>query len=180
MGGGRLIDRVRGAQNRFRTGGNTRRPGDGTEQPSGPTPTGAEFEQIKKDLHNELIESLDFEQVGNTPRDELAARLRATLTERVDARQLPLSRIERERLVEEILDNILGLGPLEPLLRDPEVSDIMINGPKTVFVERKGRIVKTNVVFNDEKHLMQVIERIVAAVGRRVDEQNPMVDARME
>jgi pilus assembly protein CpaF len=87
--------------------------------------------------------------------------------------------MERERLVEEILDDILGLGPLEPLLRDPEVSDIMINGPKTVFVERKGRIVKTNVVFNSNKHLMQVIERIVAAVGRRVDEQSPMCDARM-
>lgn len=167
MGGGRLIDRVRGAQGKFRGGG----PGGGGG--------GADFEQIKKDLHNELIESLDFEQVGNTPREELAARLRQTLTERVDARQLPLNRMERERLVDEILDNILGLGPLEPLLRDPEVSDIMINGPKVVFVERKGRLVKTNVVFNDDKHLLQIIERIVAAVGRRVDEQNPMVDARM-
>ncbi|MEO0605867.1 MAG: ATPase, T2SS/T4P/T4SS family, partial [Myxococcota bacterium] len=171
MGGGRLIDRVRGAQ-RFRTG-----------QPGAPAPSSSglnvEFAQIKRELHNELIESLDFEQVGNTPREELAQRLRQTLTERVEARQLPLNRMERERLVEEILDNILGLGPLEPLLRDPEVSDIMINGPKTVFVERKGRLVKTNVTFNDSKHLLQIIERIVAAVGRRVDEQNPMVDARM-
>lgn len=182
MGGGRLIDRVRGAQNRFK-GTTPTRPGGpgGPGGPgSGPIPTGAEFDQIKRDLHNELIESLDFEQVGNTPREELAQRLRATLTERVEARQLPLNRMERERLVEEILDNILGLGPLEPLLRDPEVSDIMINGSQTVFVERKGRIVKTNVTFNDDKHLMQIIERIVAAVGRRVDEQNPMVDARMQ
>ena len=167
MGRGRLIDRVRGAQGRTRSGSYA-----GAAQ-------GGDFERIKKDLHNELIESLDFEQVGSTPRDELGQRLRATLTERVEARQLPLNRMERERLVEEILDNILGLGPLEPLLRDPEVSDIMINGSKTVFVERKGRIVKTNVIFNDDKHLMQVIERIVAAVGRRIDEQNPMVDARM-
>src|SRR5689334_20842247 len=115
MAGGRLIDRVRGAQGRL----------------SGPRPGGAggpglaasgDFSQIKRELHNELIESLDFEQVGNTPREELAARLRQTLTERVEARQLPLNRVERERLVEEILDNILGLGPLEPLLRDPEVS----------------------------------------------------------
>jgi len=167
MGGGRLIDRVRGAQGRFRG-------------PPGSDPgSNVEFAQIKRDLHNELIESLDFEQVGNTPREELAQRLRQTLTERVEARQLPLNRMERERLVEEILDNILGLGPLEPLLRDPEVSDIMINGSKTVFVERKGRLVKTNVSFNDDKHLMQIIERIVAAVGRRVDEQTPMVDARM-
>ena len=178
MAGGRLIDRVRGAQGRLggalRTGGGTAPSGA-----AGTGPAGGDFIQIKRDLHNELIESLDFEQVGNTPREELAARLRQTLTERVEARQLPLNRMERERLVEEILDNILGLGPLEPLLRDPEVSDIMINGPKTVFVERKGRLVKTNVQFNDDKHLLQIIERIVAAVGRRVDEQNPMVDARM-
>lgn len=172
MGGGRLIDRVRGAQGRF--GG-----GRGAIPGASPLSGGIEFEEIKRDLQNELIESLDFEQVGNTPREELAQRLRATLTDRVEARQLPLNRMERERLVEEILDNILGLGPLEPLLRDPEVSDIMINGPKTVFVERKGRIVKTNIRFNDHKHLMQIVERIVAAVGRRVDEQNPMCDARM-
>ncbi len=168
MGRGRLIDRARGAQK----GGRGRGGGFPGAQPG-------DFERVKKDLHSELIESLDFDQVGNTPREELAQRLRATLTERVEARQLPLNRMERERLVEEILDDILGLGPLEPLLRDPEVSDIMINGPKTVFVERKGRVVKTNVIFENDKHLMQVIERIVAAVGRRVDEQNPMCDARM-
>jgi pilus assembly protein CpaF len=138
-----------------------------------------EFERIKKELQDELIESLDFEQVGQTPREELADRLRVTLTERVETRQLPLNRMERERLVEEILDNILGLGPLEPLLRDPEVSDIMINGPKVVYVERKGKLVKTNVTFSDQKHLMQIIDRIVAAVGRRIDETTPMVDARM-
>jgi pilus assembly protein CpaF len=170
MGGTRLIDRVRGAQTRFRPDG----PGGGA-----PTDT-KEFERIKRELHNELIESLDFEQVGNTAREELSERLRVTLTERVETRQLPLNRMERERLVEEILDNILGLGPLEPLLRDPEVSDIMINGPRVVFVERKGKLVKTNVTFRDDKHLLQIIDRIVAAVGRRVDETTPMVDARMQ
>ncbi|MBT3218965.1 MAG: CpaF family protein [Proteobacteria bacterium] len=168
MGGNRLIDRVRGAQGRFRGG-----------QGGGLAGT-ADFSQIKKELHNDLLGSLDFEQVGNTPRRELAQRLRTTLTERVEARNLPLNRMERERLVEEILDNILGLGPLEPLLRDPEISDIMINGPHTVYVERKGKLVLTNVNFENNKHLMQIVERIVAAVGRRVDEQNPMVDARMQ
>lgn len=148
MGGSRLIDRVRGAQGRGRGGpGGVGRPGAGGT-------SSAEFERHKHDLHNELLESMDFEQVGNTPREELAQRLRVTLTERVEARNLPLNRLERERLVEEILDNILGLGPLEPLLRDPEVSDIMINGPYTVFVERKGKLSKTNVVFNDQNHLM--------------------------
>jgi len=170
MGGTRLIDRVRGAQNRFRTDGGA---------PTSFRGDTKEFEQVKKELQDELIESLDFEQVGQTPREELAERLRVTLTERVETRQLPLNRMERERLVEEILDNILGLGPLEPLLRDPEVTDIMVNGPKVVYVERKGKLVKTNVVFTDNKHLMQIIERIVTAVGRRVDETTPMVDARM-
>ncbi|MBW1877788.1 MAG: CpaF family protein [Deltaproteobacteria bacterium] len=171
MGGTRLIDRVRGAQSRFRNE-------TGTSSVAFRADT-KEFERIKKELQDELIESLDFEQVGQTPREELADRLRVTLTERVETRQLPLNRMERERLVEEILDNILGLGPLEPLLRDPEVSDIMINGPKVVYVERKGKLVKTNVTFNDQKHLMQIIDRIVAAVGRRIDETTPMVDARM-
>jgi len=170
MGGTRLIDRVRGAQNRFRTDGGA---------PTSFRGDTKEFDQVKKELQDELIESLDFEQVGQTPREELAERLRVTLTERVETRQLPLNRMERERLVEEILDNILGLGPLEPLLRDPEVTDIMVNGPKVVYVERKGKLVKTNVVFTDNKHLMQIIERIVTAVGRRVDETTPMVDARM-
>jgi pilus assembly protein CpaF len=174
MGGSRLIDRVRGGQPRGRGPVGPALPGRGSGG------TGADFERHKADLHNELIESMDFEQVGNTPREELAQRLRLTLTERVEARNLPLNRLERERLVEEILDNILGLGPLEPLLRDPEISDIMINGPYTVFVERKGKISKTNVVFNDNDHLMQIIDRIVSAVGRRVDETTPMVDARMQ
>lgn len=171
MGGSRLIDRARSSQRP------TSRMAPGARGSSAPS---REFESIKQALQAELLESLDFEQVGNTARDELQRKLRMTLTERVEARNLPLNRTERERLVDEILDNILGLGPLEPLLRDPEVSDIMINGPNTVFVERKGRLIKTNVRFNDNEHLMQIIDRIVSAVGRRVDETNPMVDARMK
>ncbi len=169
MGGSRLIDRVRGAQGLQRQGAGR----------GGAASSSAEFKTIKSELHNELLESLDFEQVGNASREELSERLKVTLQERIETRQLPLNRMERERLVEEILDNILGLGPLEPLLRDPEISDVMINGPFTVYVERKGKLVKTNVQFNDHSHLKQIIDRIVAAVGRRVDETTPMVDARM-
>ena len=139
----------------------------------------AEFDRLKKDLHNELLAQLDFEQVGKVPREELAARLRGALTDRVESRALPLNRVERERLVEEILDEILGLGPLEPLLRDPEISDILINGPNTVYVEKKGRLQRVDVRFKDDHHLMQVIDRIVSAVGRRIDETNPMCDARL-
>src|SRR5690606_34283988 len=129
--------------------------------------------------HAELLDSLDYEEVGNTPREELYERMGTSLAERVERAQLPLSRPERERMVQEILDNVLGLGPIEVLVRDPAVSDILINGPKNVFVDRKGKLIKTNVVFDDNKHLMQIVERIVVAVGRRVDEQNPMVNARM-
>ena len=161
----RLIDRVRGAHQRYKTGVSA---------------DSAEFERIKKQLHAELIESLDFEQVSRTPRPELAQRLRHTLTDQVETRALPLNRLERERLVEEILDEILGLGPLEPLLRDPEISDILINGADTVYVERKGRLQKVDVRFNSNDHLMQIIDRIVSAVGRRIDETNPMVDARLQ
>ena len=171
MGGSRLIDRVRGGQ---------RRGGGATGGPTGGHGLAeAEFERIKEELHNELIESLDFEEAGQVSHAELTDRLRQTLTDRVEQRNLPLNRMEREKLVDELIDNILGLGPLEALLRDPDVSDIMINGPKTIFVERKGKLVKTNITFNDGKHLLQIVDRIVAAVGRRVDEQNPMVDARM-
>ena len=164
----RLIDRVRGAQVRNRT-----------TFPGGPQADTVEFERIKRGLHEELLGSLDFEQVSKTPRDELAARLRSALTEKVESRALPLNRMERERLVEEILDDILGLGPLEQLLRDPEISDILINGHDVIYIEKRGRLQKVDVKFKDDGHLMQVIDRIVSAVGRRVDETNPMVDARL-
>jgi len=161
----RLIDRVRGAQARFRQA-----PGSTNQE---------EYERIKRALHNEIIESLDFEQVGSTPRDELAEKLRETLTIEVEGRALPLNRMERERLVEEILDDILGLGPLEPLLKDPDVSDILVNGFDQVWVEKRGLLQRVDARFHDNRHLMQVIERIVSAVGRRIDETSPMVDARL-
>jgi len=161
----RLIDRVRGAQSRYQSGTSK------TDE--------KEFERIKRGLHNELIESLDFDQVTKTPREQLAARLRNTLTEQVEIRQLPLNRMERERLVDEILDDILGLGPLEQLLRDPEISDILINGYKQVYIEKKGVLQRHPMTFHDERHLAQIIDRIVSAVGRRIDETTPMVDARL-
>lgn len=163
----RLIDRVRGVQQRQRGVG-----------PS--TTDSAEFERIKRALHNEILEGLDFDQVGATPREELAQKLRDTLAMEIEVRQLPLNRQERERLVEEILDEILGLGPLEPLLKDNTIADILINGPERVWVERQGLLQRVDVRFQDNRHLMQVIERIVSAVGRRIDESSPMVDARLQ
>ncbi len=138
-----------------------------------------EYEEYKKRFHAELLDSLDFEEVGNTARADLFVRMRDSLTERIEKANVPLARPDRERMVTEIIDNVLGLGPIEPLVADPAVSDILINGPKNVFVDRKGKLIKTNIEFDDNRHLMQIVERIVVAVGRRVDEQNPMVDARM-
>jgi len=162
MGRNRMTERGRFAGRKRKSSGNT-----------------DEYEEIKKALHKELIDSLNFDEVGRTAKDELYDKMRANLLERVERRNIPLNRIERDRIIQEILDNILGYGPIEVLIRDPEVSDILINGPKSVYVDRRGKMIKTNIEFETNKHLMQIIERIVVAVGRRVDEQNPMVDARM-
>jgi len=138
-----------------------------------------DMDMVKRQLHAELVEALDFERLGQTPREELAGQLRAVLTMQVEARSLPLNRIEREQLVEEILDEVLGLGPLEPLLRDDAITDILINGPEQVWVERDGMLEELDIRFQSNEHLQQIIDRIVGAVGRRVDETSPMVDARL-
>ena len=159
----RLIDRVRNAQQ------NASGEGSGTD----------DFARIKRDLHKEIVGSLDFEQVRKTPREELKQRLRRSLSDTIQNRQLPLNRAERDRMVDEILDEITGLGPLEPLLDDDSITDILINGPDTVYVERNGRLERASCRFNSEQHLMQIIDRVVSQVGRRIDESNPMVDARL-
>lgn len=159
----RLIDRVRNAQQ------------NASGDDSGPE----DFSRIKAELHKELVASLDFDQVRKTPREELKARLRRSLSETIQNRQLPLNRAERDRLADEILDEITGLGPLEPLLEDDTISDILINGHETVYVERNGRLERAACRFNSPEHLMQIIDRIVSQVGRRIDESNPMVDARL-
>ena len=158
-----VIQRVRRSQERLR---------------SQKTPI-TDMDRVKRQLHAELVEALDFERLGQTPREELAGQLRAVLTMQVEARSLPLNRIEREQLVEEILDEVLGLGPLEPLLRDDSITDILINGPEQVWVERGGVLEELDVRFRSNEHLQQIIDRIVGAVGRRVDETSPMVDARL-
>jgi pilus assembly protein CpaF len=138
-----------------------------------------DMDRVKRQLHSELVEALDFERLGQTPREELAGQLRSVLTMQVEARSLPLNRVEREQLVDEILDEVLGLGPLEPLLRDDSVTDILINGPDQVWVERSGVLEELDVRFQSNEHLQQIIDRIVGAVGRRIDETSPMVDARL-
>jgi len=139
----------------------------------------AEYQQVKADLHRKILDKLDLEKLGRTPsdaaRDEVLALIRST----VNTEAVPLSFAERERLSREILDEIFGLGPLEPLLKDPTVSDILVNRFDRVYVERAGKIETTGLSFKDDAHLMQIIDRIVSRVGRRVDESSPMVDARL-
>jgi len=111
--------------------------------------------------------------------DALRRDIRRVVEHLCDTENPLLNRMERERLIDEILDETLGFGPLETLLKDPTISDILVNGPKCVYVERRGKLEKSDVVFRDNEHLLQIIDRIVSKVGRRVDETSPMVDARL-
>jgi pilus assembly protein CpaF len=138
-----------------------------------------DYQQVKADLHRKILDRLDLEKLGKTgdsARDEVLVVIRNA----VNAESVPLSFAERERLAREILDEIFGLGPLEPLLKDPTVSDILVNRFDRVYVERAGKLELTTLSFKDNAHLMQIIERIVSRVGRRVDESSPMVDARLQ
>lgn len=140
----------------------------------------AEFENLKRRIHGKLVDKLDLTRVGELEGDVLKREIRRVVEHLCDGEDTLLNRVERERLVDEVLDETFGLGPLELLLKDSSVCDILINGPKDVYVERRGKMEKTNVVFRDNGHLMQIIDRIVSKVGRRVDETSPMVDARLE
>ncbi len=137
------------------------------------------FQQVKADLHRKILDRLDLEKLGKTSGDSARDEVLVVIRNAVNSEGVPLSFAERERLSREILDEIFGLGPLEPLLKDATVSDILVNRFDRVYVERAGKIERTALSFKDDSHLMQIIERIVSRVGRRVDESSPMVDARL-
>ncbi|MFL6416618.1 MAG: CpaF family protein [Bryobacteraceae bacterium] len=138
-----------------------------------------DFEQFKADVHRTLISKLDLERLAAVQGTRARQAVTNLVSEIIAERKLPLSAIEKERIQSDLLDEVFGLGPLEPLLRDPKVSDILVNNKNLVYVERGGMLQKTDVVFRDDRHVMQIIERIVSKVGRRVDESSPMVDARL-
>ena len=142
-------------------------------------PEESSVDRLRATLHRELLERVDLVAAAAMPPEVLRERLRELLAAKIAERALPLAQGERQRVVEEILDEILGLGPLERIVSDPAVSDILVNGPHCVFVERGGKLERTEVRFRDEEHLRTVIDRIVGAVGRRVDEASPLVDARL-
>ncbi len=138
-----------------------------------------EYQQVKADLHRKILDRLDLEKLGRTPSDAAREEVLLLIRNTVNSEAVPLSFAERERLAREILDEIFGLGPLEPLLKDPSISDILVNRYDKVYVERGGKLEPTGLSFKDNQHLMQIIDRIVSRVGRRVDESSPMVDARL-
>jgi pilus assembly protein CpaF len=139
----------------------------------------AEYQQVKADLHRKILDRLDLEKLGKTSGDSARDEVLVVIRSAVNSEVVPLSFAERERLSREILDEIFGLGPLEPLLKDHSISDILVNRFDRVYIERAGKIELTGLSFKDNSHLMQIIERIVSRVGRRVDESSPMVDARL-
>jgi pilus assembly protein CpaF len=158
----------------------TRIQSNGSPHTNGSPLTGDErFLRLKKELHQQLITGMDLTTIGTMDEQELRLEVRRAAEELCRLRADLLNLSERERLVDEVLDETFGLGPLEPLMRDPAVTDIMVNGPKVIYVERKGRLERVDVAFNDERHLLQIVQRIAGRVGRRVDETSPMVDARL-
>ena len=138
-----------------------------------------DFGALKATIHRKLIQKLNLDRVTEVNRDEVRREVGQILEGLVVGESTPMSMQERERLAKEVLDEVFGLGPLEPLMADPTVSDILVNTHKNVYVERKGMLEQTNIRFRDDAHLMTIIDRIVSAVGRRVDESSPMVDARL-
>ncbi|HTC55850.1 MAG TPA: CpaF family protein [Candidatus Sulfotelmatobacter sp.] len=138
------------------------------------------YQQVKADLHRKILDRLDLEKLGRNTGDSAREEVLALIRNSVNSEVVPLSFAERERLSREILDEIFGLGPLEPLLKDHSISDILVNRFDRIYIERAGKLeLMPDLSFKDNQHLMQIIERIVSRVGRRVDESSPMVDARL-
>jgi pilus assembly protein CpaF len=141
--------------------------------------TRTDFGSVKAAIHRKLIQKLNLDRITQANREDVRREVSQLLESLVLGESAPLNLQERERVVQEVLDEVFGLGPLEPLLTDPTVSDILVNTYKRVYVERKGLLELTPVQFRDDVHLMGIIDRIVSAIGRRVDESSPMVDARL-
>jgi pilus assembly protein CpaF len=141
-----------------------------------------EYQRLKAKVHQELLNRLNLERLTRVKREDAEPEIRRVIAVIIEGQlsTTPLSLFERENLVTDVLNELFGLGPLEALLRDPAVSDILVNRHDQVFVEREGKLEETDIVFKDDRHLLQIIERIVSSVGRRIDESSPMVDARLQ
>src|SRR5262245_49600642 len=139
-----------------------------------------ELQEMKARLHRLIINRMDLSKLDQLSPEQINAEVARLLKDILISEDAPLSALDRERLVDELQAELFGLGPLETLLADTEISDILVNSPSHIYIERRGKLEKTNVTFRDDEHLMRVIERIVSSVGRRIDEASPMVDARLK
>src|SRR5690348_12816232 len=137
------------------------------------------FEQFKADVHRTLISKIDLEKLATVQTSKARQAVASLIQTIIMDGKLPLSGAEKEKMQLDLLDEVFGLGPIEALLRDPKISDILVNNKDRVYIERGGMLHKTDIVFRDDRHIMQIIDRIVSKVGRRVDESSPMVDARL-
>jgi pilus assembly protein CpaF len=138
-----------------------------------------EYQELKFTLHRKLLDRINLEILSSMAGDRVRVEIRSALTQLVDEEKTPLSLVEKDRVIEEVLNEVFGLGPLEPLLQDPSISDILVTTPGLVYIERSGKLYRTPVEFKDNSHLVRIIEKIVSRVGRRIDESSPMVDARL-
>jgi pilus assembly protein CpaF len=138
-----------------------------------------EYQELKFTLHRKLLDKINLEALATIDNQRVRGEVRQALISLIDSEPTLLSALEKQQICDEVLDEVFGLGPLEPLLQDPTISDILVNGSKQVYVERKGLLEMTTVTFRDDQHLLRIIDKIVSQVGRRVDESNPMVDARL-
>ncbi len=141
--------------------------------------TTPEHQQLKFKLHRKLLDRINLDRLSALSDDVVRSEVRAAVARLVGEEETPLSMSEKERIIEEVLDEVFGLGPLEPLLQDPTISDILVTTPKLVYIERNGKLYRTPVEFKDDAHLCRIIEKVVSRVGRRIDESSPMVDARL-
>jgi pilus assembly protein CpaF len=152
--------------------------------PGGPTgknrdTSSPQYQELKFSIHRKLLDRINLEAVYAMPGDRVRQEIRPSIAKLVNEEKTPLSLIEKDALIEEVLDEVFGLGPLEPLLRDKTISDILVTTPRLIYIERGGKLERTSIQFKDDAHLMRIIERVVSRVGRRIDESSPMVDARL-
>ncbi len=147
--------------------------------PQGPVRTADRYFELKSEIHKKLIGVLNLEKVSSLPKDRVRAEIGRVVERLLEDERVPMTTSEMNKMVEEVLDEVLGLGPLEPLLKEPSISDILVNGYNKVYIERGGKLSLSPVRFKDNAHLLHIIEKIVSQVGRRVDEAQPIVDARL-
>jgi pilus assembly protein CpaF len=148
--------------------------------PAGPARGADRYFELKSQIHRKLLGVLNLERVSSLPKDRVRAEIGRVVERLLDEERVPMTAAEQTKIVEEVLDEVLGLGPLETLLKEPTISDILVNRFNKVFIERNGKLSETQVRFKDDAHLLHIIEKIVSQVGRRIDEAQPIVDARLQ